>query len=97
MIEAFVRLMDTADAFTGPVNIGNPGEFTILELATRIIELTSSRSEIIRLPLPSDDPKQRQPDISLVKQQLDWQPQVDLILGLRETIDYFKKIVYVFL
>lgn len=73
LIEAFVRLMDTEDGFTGPVNTGNPGEFTILQLAENVIELTDSKSEIIFEPLPEDDPQQRQPDISLAKEKLGWE------------------------
>jgi len=90
MIEAFVRLMDTSDAFTGPVNLGNPGEFTIRELAETVIELTGSRSEITFLPLPADDPLQRKPDISLARERLDWEPRIDLRDGLVRTIEYFE-------
>jgi len=90
LIEAFVRLMATPDDFTGPVNLGNPEEFTILELARRVIANTGSRSEIVFKPLPSDDPMQRQPDISLAKQMLQWEPVVALNEGLRRTISYFR-------
>jgi len=89
LIEAFVRLMATPDDFTGPVNLGNPEEFTILELAQKVIANAGSRSEIVFKPLPSDDPKQRQPDISLAKQMLQWEPVVALNEGLRRTISYF--------
>ena len=89
LIEAFVRLMDTEDGFTGPVNTGNPGEFTILQLAENVIELTGSKSEIIFEPLPEDDPQQRQPDISLAKEKLGWEPKVSLREGLIPTIAYF--------
>ncbi|MCI5163811.1 MAG: NAD-dependent epimerase/dehydratase family protein, partial [Candidatus Electrothrix sp. AX5] len=89
LIEAFVRLMDTDDSFTGPVNTGNPGEFTILQLAENVIELTNSKSEIIFEPLPQDDPQQRQPDISLAKEKLGWEPKVSLREGLVPTIAYF--------
>ncbi len=89
LIEAFVRLMATSDDFTGPVNLGNPQEFTILELARKVIANTGSRSEIVFKPLPSDDPMQRQPDISLAKQMLQWEPKVALNEGLRRTISYF--------
>ncbi|WP_339133562.1 MAG: UDP-glucuronic acid decarboxylase family protein [Candidatus Electrothrix sp. GW3-4] len=89
LIEAFVRLMDTEDGFTGPVNTGNPGEFTILQLAENVIELTDSKSEIIFEPLPEDDPQQRQPDISLAKEKLGWEPRVTLREGLVPTIAYF--------
>ncbi len=90
LIEAFVRLMATPDDFTGPVNLGNPEEFTILELARKVIANTGSRSEIVFKPLPSDDPMQRQPDISLAKQMLQWEPVVALDEGLRRTISYFR-------
>jgi len=90
LIEAFVRLMATPDDFTGPVNLGNPEEFTILELAQKVIANAGSRSEIVFKPLPSDDPKQRQPDISSAKQMLQWEPVVALNEGLRRTISYFR-------
>ena len=90
LIEAFVRLMATPDDFTGPVNLGNPEEFTILELAQKVIANAGSRSEIVFKPLPSDDPKQRQPDISSAKQMLQWEPVVALNEGLRRTIAYFR-------
>jgi len=90
LIEAFVRLMATPDDFTGPVNLGNPEEFTILELARKVIANTGSRSEIVFKPLPSDDPMQRQPDISLAKQMLQWEPVVALNEGLRRTVSYFR-------
>jgi UDP-glucuronate decarboxylase len=89
LIEGFVRLMATEDEFIGPVNIGNPGEFTILQLAEKVIELTASRSKIVYIPLPSDDPMQRKPDISLAKEKLNWQPTICLEEGLRKTIAYF--------
>jgi len=90
LIDALVRLMATSDDFTGPVNLGNPEEFTILELARKVIANTGSRSEIVFKPLPSDDPMQRQPDISLAKQMLQWEPVVALNEGLRRTISYFR-------
>ena len=90
LIDALVRLMATSDDFTGPVNLGNPQEFTILELARKVIASTGSRSEIVFKPLPSDDPVQRQPDISLAKQMLQWEPVVALNEGLRRTISYFR-------
>jgi UDP-glucuronate decarboxylase len=93
LIEGMIRLMNSKDSFTGPVNIGNPNEFTILELAQKIIELTASTSKIIYQPLPSDDPMQRQPDISLAKKELDWSPKVNLDEGLIKTIDFFKSII----
>lgn len=89
-IEAFTRLMDSADDFTGPVNLGNPTEISILELANTIIKLTGSSSKLVHKPLPSDDPRQRCPDISLAKEKLGWQPKVPLEEGLKKTIDYFK-------
>lgn len=93
LVEGMIRLMNSKDSFIGPVNIGNPNEFTILELAKKIIELTDSKSKIIYKPLPSDDPMQRQPDISLAKKELDWSPKINLDEGLIKTIDYFKSIV----
>ena len=90
LIEGFVRLMATDDSVTGPVNIGNPVEITVRELAERVIKLTKSSSKIIFKPLPPDDPRQRCPDISLAKKLLDWQPKVDLDIGLGKTIDYFR-------
>jgi UDP-glucuronate decarboxylase len=89
LIEAMIRMMQTKQGFIGPVNVGNPNEFTILELAQKIIELTSSKSKIKFVPLPSDDPMQRQPDISLAKKELSWQPKVQLEEGLKRTIEYF--------
>lgn len=91
LLEAMVRTMNTEDAFTGPVNIGNPGEFTMLELARLVIDLTGSKSQIVYKPLPSDDPKQRQPDISLANQALGWKPSVELQQGLVTTIEYFRQ------
>lgn len=90
LVEGMIRMMETEDAFTGPVNIGNPNEFTILELAEKIIHLTESQSKIVFKPLPFDDPKQRQPDIRLAKEKLEWQPQVELEEGLKNMIEYFK-------
>ncbi|KGO93374.1 UDP-glucuronic acid decarboxylase family protein [Flavobacterium subsaxonicum] len=89
LVEGFIRLMDTPKGFTGPVNIGNPYEFTMLELAKNVIELTGSSSKLTFMPLPQDDPKQRQPDISLAKKELDWEPKVQLREGLVKTIAYF--------
>lgn len=90
LIEGMIRMMNTGNDFTGPVNLGNPTEFTILELATQVIELTNSRSKIIYMPLPEDDPTQRKPDISLAKRQLNWEPNIALRDGLIKTINYFK-------
>jgi len=89
LIEGFVRLMATDDGVTGPMNLGNPGEFSMLELAQRIIDLTGSRSAVVHLPLPEDDPKQRQPDIGFAKAVLDWEPRIPLEEGLKATIAYF--------
>lgn len=93
LIEAFVMMMRSDKDFTGPVNLGNPAEFTILELAEKILNLTQSKSKLRFLDLPSDDPKQRQPNIELAKEKLGWTPKVTLEDGLKETIDYFKKIL----
>ena len=90
MVDALMRLMDSSDAVTGPMNLGNPQEFTILELAQQVIALTGSKSKIKRLPLPSDDPRQRQPDITFAKKALKWKPTTKLEAGLRKTIEYFK-------
>lgn len=84
-------MMGSDDNFIGPVNIGNPCEFTMLELAEKVIDLTNSKSKIIFKPLPSDDPKMRRPNIEIAKKKLNWQPTVPLEIGLRETIEYFKK------
>jgi UDP-glucuronate decarboxylase len=92
LIEGMVRLMNTQN-FIGPLNIGNPEEFTIGELAEKVIKLTGGKSSIIHHPLPSDDPRQRQPDISLAREILDWQPAVQLDDGLKKTIDYFKNVL----
>ncbi len=93
LVEAFVRIMDTDDDFTGPVNIGNPGEFTILELAEKVIAAIGNDSKIVNLPLPNDDPARRRPDISLAKEKLDWEPTIALDQGLERTIAYFDKLL----
>ena len=93
MIEGLIALMDSRDEFTGPVNLGNPQEFTIQELAREVLRVTGSRSEIVFHPLPSDDPVQRCPDIALARSELGWQPTVALSDGLRPTIDYFAKLL----
>ena len=93
LIEVMLRMMDSPANFIGPVNIGNPGEFTMLELAEMVLRLTGSRSKISFQPLPSDDPKQRRPDISLAKQALDWEPKVSLEEGLVKTIAYFRHLL----
>jgi UDP-glucuronate decarboxylase len=93
MIDAIIRLMDSPDDFTGPVNLGNPREYSILELAHMVLDLTKSRSKIVFKPLPEDDPVQRQPDITLAKEVLRWEPRVGLEDGLKETIRYFKRLL----
>lgn len=92
LVEGMIRLMESDAGFTGPCNIGNPEEFTMLELAEQVIKLTGSKSNIIFKPLPKDDPKQRKPDISLAKEMLNWMPQIPLEEGLVKTIEYFKEI-----
>lgn len=89
LVEAIIQLMDLGEDFTGPMNLGNPSEFTILELAQKVIAAIGSRSEIVHEPLPVDDPIQRQPDISLAQQNLKWKPKIPLDEGLNKTIDYF--------
>ncbi len=93
LIEAFVRLMDTSDDFTGPVNTGNPVEFTIKELAEKVVALTGSSSGLVCKPLPSDDPTQRRPDISLAKETFGWEPKIQLEEGLKKTIPYFEQLL----
>ena len=93
MIEGLIRLMNSPDDFTGPVNLGNPVEFSVLELARKVIELTASKSEIVFVSLPEDDPRQRRPDITLAKEALGWAPGVMLEEGLKDTIEYFRKFV----
>jgi len=91
MIEGLIKMMNTGDEITGPINIGNPGEFTILELAEKIIKLTGSKSRVVFMPLPSDDPMQRQPDISKARKILGWEPKYPLEEGLVKTIQYFRE------
>jgi UDP-glucuronate decarboxylase len=93
LIEAFVRMMNSEQGFTGPVNTGNPGEFTMLQLAETILKISGSKSKLVFEPLPSDDPKQRQPNIELAKAKLGWEPKVNLEDGLKETIAYFRKVL----
>ncbi|MEI6889007.1 MAG: UDP-glucuronic acid decarboxylase family protein [Bacteroidota bacterium] len=93
LLEGMVRLMNSREDFTGPVNIGNPGEFTMIELAEKVIQLTNSKSKLVYMPLPTDDPLQRQPDITLAKKELGWEPTIPLEEGLKKTIEYFKTIV----
>lgn len=93
MIEAIVRMMDSDDGFTGPVNVGNPVEHTMIELAEKVLQLVGGRSQVIHKPLPADDPRQRQPDISLAREKLAWEPRVNLEDGLSETIRYFRQLL----
>ena len=93
LVEGLIRMMNSSTDFTGPVNIGNPHEFTILELAEKVIKLTGSKSKIIYKPLPSDDPMMRKPDITLAKKELDWSPNIKLDEGLEKTIEFFKTII----
>jgi len=92
LVEGMVRMMENSIGFVGPVNLGNPGEFTILQLAEKVLELIpQSRSRIVSMPLPADDPRQRRPDISLAFKELGWQPGIPLEQGLTRTIDYFRQ------
>jgi len=93
LIEGMIRMMNTREDFTGPVNLGNPVEFTIRELADKVIQMTNSRSKIVKMPLPPDDPTQRQPDIRLARKELDWEPKIPLEEGLKKTIAYFTSII----
>ena len=93
LVEGFIRLMNSDELITGPINLGNPGEFTMLELADNILKLTNSSSELVYKPLPEDDPKQRRPDISLAKEKLNWSPKIDLNEGLKKTISYFENLL----
>ena len=91
-IKGMLKLMESNETVTGPINIGNPNEFTMLELAEKVIQITGTTSKIVFEPLPQDDPKQRKPDITLAKQLLDWDPSIQLIDGLKQTINYFKSL-----
>lgn len=93
LIEGMLRLMNTPDDFTGPVNVGNPTEFTMLELAEKVIRIIGGKSKIVFMPIPQDDPRQRKPDISLASKVLDWKPKVALEDGLKETVEYFRKVL----
>jgi UDP-glucuronate decarboxylase len=93
LIEGLIRLMNTDDDVTGPINLGKPGEFTILELAEKVMDLTNSKSEIIFKPMPIDDPMQRKPDITLARKFLEWEPEVALEEGLKKTIGYFEELL----
>jgi UDP-glucuronate decarboxylase len=90
LVDGMIRLMDTGDDITGPINVGNPGESTMIELAENVLKLTGSKSKLVRMPLPADDPKQRKPDITRARTQLGWEPKVKLEDGLKETIAYFR-------
>jgi len=92
-VAGFVRLMDAPDDVTGPINLGNPGEFTILQLAKLVVKMTDAKSELIYEPLPEDDPLQRCPNITLAKEKLNWQPNVQLEQGLEKTITYFSETI----
>jgi UDP-glucuronate decarboxylase len=93
LIDGFLKIMATGDDVTGPINMGNPDEFTIRQLAEQVIKLTGSASKIVHKPLPSDDPRQRQPNISKAKELLDWEPRIALKDGLQPTIEYFDKVL----
>lgn len=93
LVDGLIRLMSADLKLSGPINIGNPGEFTMLQLAETVAEITGSKSEIVFQPLPQDDPKQRQPDISLAQRELNWAPTVDLKTGLEKTVDYFRGVL----
>ena len=93
LVEGMIRMMNSRDGFTGPVNLGNPGEFTMLQLAELVIQMTDSCSRIIYLPLPQDDPTQRKPIIELAKRELGWKPAISLESGLKKTIEYFKEAI----
>jgi UDP-glucuronate decarboxylase len=93
MIDGFIKLMNSPDNFVGPVNLGNPVEFSILDLAEKVIKITGSKSRIVFNPLPQDDPKQRQPDIKLAREKLNWQPTIPLEDGLKRTVEYFRELV----
>lgn len=93
LVEGMIRVMDSREGFTGPINLGNPGEFTMLQLAEMVKKLTASDSRIVYMPLPQDDPVQRKPDITLAKKELSWEPKIGLEEGLIRTIDYFKTVV----
>ena len=93
LVEGFLRLMDTGPDFPGPINLGNPNEFTMLELAQLVLEITGSKSKLVKMPLPQDDPRQRQPDIALAREKLDWEPKVQLREGLTKTIAYFENVL----
>jgi UDP-glucuronate decarboxylase len=92
LIDGFLKLMDSPPEVTGPVNLGNPNEFTMIELAERVLKLTGAKVKVVHQPLPADDPKQRQPDITLARSKLGWEPRVELAEGLASTISYFRSL-----
>jgi UDP-glucuronate decarboxylase len=94
LLDGLIKLMDTPETFIGPVNLGNPGEFTIKALAEMVIAMTGSKSKIIYLPLPQDDPRQRKPDITLARKELNWEPTVSLEAGLEKTVEYFRRTLF---
>ena len=93
LINGIIKTMATDDTFIGPVNLGNPGEFTMIELAEKVISLTNSKSRLVYKPLPGDDPKQRKPDISKAKKILNWEPTINLEEGLKRTIEYYRNFI----
>ncbi len=93
LVEGFLRFMDTGPDFPGPLNLGNPNEFTMLELAELVLEITGAKSKLVKMPLPQDDPRQRQPDISLARAKLDWEPKMQLREGLTKTVEYFDELL----
>jgi len=93
LVEGMIRMMASRDELTGPVNIGNPNEFTMMELAEKVITLTGTKSKLVKMPLPPDDPSQRQPDIGLAKRELNWEPKIQLEEGLKKTIEYFRSVI----
>ena len=93
VIEGFIRMMETGDEITGPINLGNPEELTIMQLAQLVIEITGSKSKIVRRPLPPDDPRQRRPDISQARSVLGWEPKISLREGLAKTIPFFERLL----
>lgn len=93
LVEGIIKMMNSREVFVGPVNLGNPTEFTIINLAEKIIKLTNSKSRIIYKPLPEDDPKQRKPNIDLAKKKLNWEPKIPFEEGIKKTIDYFERLL----
>jgi UDP-glucuronate decarboxylase len=93
LVDGLIRLMESPDGLTGPVNLGNPDEFSILELAGRVVELVGSKSAVVYKPLPQDDPIQRKPDITIARERLKWEPKIRLEEGIRKTIAYFQGLI----